>query len=165
MVILFDFDSVEECNSWIPINDVVMGGVSESRFEYVDSSTAAFSGSVSLENFGGFASVRSARSLYDLRKYDGLKLRVRGDGKQYKINLRTEAAPDGVQYQSVFEPQREVWTEIVVPFSEFVPMFRGARPQHAPVLDTGSICTFGIMISSKQKGVFRLDIDWIVAYP
>jgi monofunctional biosynthetic peptidoglycan transglycosylase len=141
-----------------------MGGVSDSKFEYFGLSTAIFTGRVSFENSGGFASVRSVPSLYDLREYEGLKLRVRGDGKEYKINLKTEATLDGVRYQAVFVPQREVWTEIVIPFSKFVPMFRRARVQHAPPLDTASIRTFGFLISNKQKGPFRLDIDWIGAY-
>jgi NADH dehydrogenase [ubiquinone] 1 alpha subcomplex assembly factor 1 len=164
-MVLFDFDSAAECNAWNPINDVVMGGVSVSRFEYVGPSAAMFAGRVSLDNSGGFASVRSAPSLYDLRDYEGLKLRVRGDGKKYKMNLRTEAATDGVQYQAVFEPRRAMWSEIMIPFSEFVPMFRGARVHHAPSLDTASLCTFGFLISNKQAGEFRMDIDWIGAYP
>jgi NADH dehydrogenase [ubiquinone] 1 alpha subcomplex assembly factor 1 len=164
MMILFDFDSEAACTSWIPVNDVVMGGVSHSRFDYVGESTAVFSGTVSLENSGGFASVRSAPSLYDLGKYAGLLLRVRGDGKKYKMNLKTEATLDGVQYQAVFETQQNVWTEIVIPFSKFVPMFRGVPAQHSPVIDTASICSFGFLISDKQGGAFQMEIDWICVY-
>ena len=164
-MILFDFHSEEECNAWKTINDFVMGGVSESRFEYSGASTAVFTGAVSLKNSGGFASVRSAPSLYNLRKYKGLKLRVRGDGKQYKINLRAEAAFDGVQYQAVFDSKRNEWIEISIPFRDFVPMFRGCLVNHAPQLDTSSICTFGILISGNQEGLFRLEIDWISVYP
>lgn len=83
-MILFDFNSESDCKSWHPINDVVMGGLSESRFEYAGASTAVFTGIVSLKNSGGFASVRITTSPYDLRKYEGLKLRVRGDGKSIK---------------------------------------------------------------------------------
>jgi NADH dehydrogenase [ubiquinone] 1 alpha subcomplex assembly factor 1 len=141
-----------------------MGGVSHSTFEYVGASTAAFSGIVSLENSGGFASVRSSSSLYDLRRYSGLLLRVRGDGKQYKVNLKTEAAFDGFQYQALFQSLSGEWTEIRIPFSEFVPMFRGARAPQAAQLDKASICSFGFLISDKQEGLFRLDIDRIGVY-
>lgn len=165
MMILFDFDSEAACNSWIPVNDVVMGGVSYSRFDYVGESNAVFSGSVSLKNSGGFASVRSTPSLYDLGKYAGLLLRVRGDGKKYKMNLKTEATLDGVQYQAVFETQQNVWTEIAIPFSKFVPMFRGVPAQHSPMIDRASLCSFGFLISDKQEGSFRMDIDWIRVYP
>jgi NADH dehydrogenase [ubiquinone] 1 alpha subcomplex assembly factor 1 len=164
-MILFDFDSEAACNSWVPINDVVMGGVSHSRFDYVGESTAKFSGAVSLKNSGGFASIRSTPSSYDLRTYAGLLLRIRGDGKQYKMNLKTEAALDGVQYQAVFETEAGAWIEIRMPFSKFVPMFRGVYAYDSPPLDTASICSFGLLISDKQAGPFRLDIDRISAYP
>ena len=134
MMILFDFDTEAACASWVPLNDVVMGGVSDSRFDYVGESTAKFSGTVSLKNSGGFASVRSIPSLHDLRKQSGLVLRVRGDGKRYKMNLKTEGALDGVQYQSVFQTQADSWTEIVLPFSTFVPVFRGKREFDSPPL-------------------------------
>jgi hypothetical protein len=142
-----------------------MGGVSYSRFHYAGESIAVFSGTVSLKNSGGFASIRSIPSSYDLRRYSGLQLRVRGDGKRYKMNLKTEAALDGVQYQAVFETQRDVWTEIMIPFSKFVPMFRGVHAYDSPPLDTASICSFGFLISDKQEGPFRMDIDRISAHP
>lgn len=164
-MILFNFSSESECNDWNSINDVVMGGVSESRFEYSGASTAVFTGAVSLKNSGGFASVRSAPSLYDLKKYRGVKLRVRGDGKQYKMNLKTDTALDGVQYQAIFETKRNEWTEIVIAFTDFVPLFRGGRVDNAPTVDASSVRSFGFLISGKQEGLFRLEIDWIGVYP
>jgi hypothetical protein len=161
---LFNFNSEPECNAWNTINDVVMGGVSESRFEYSGESTAVFTGAVSLKNSGGFASVRSAPSSYDLQKYGGVKLRVRGDGKQYKMNLKTDTAFDGVQYQAIFDTKPNEWTEISIAFIDFVPMFRGGRVNHAPAVDSSSVCSFGFLISGKQEGLFRLEIDWIGVY-
>lgn len=163
-MLLFEFDSEAECNLWTPINDVVMGGISYSTFEYIGESCAVFSGTVSLKNSGGFASVRSTPSPHDLTEYNGITLRVRGDGKEYKMNLRTEATLDGVQYQAVFETQKNVWSEFVIPFSGFVPMFRGTRLPSAAGLDIGNICSFGFLISSRQEGVFRLEIDRIGVY-
>jgi NADH dehydrogenase [ubiquinone] 1 alpha subcomplex assembly factor 1 len=162
---LFDFNSESECKSWNSINDVVMGGLSESRFEYAGASTAIFKGTVSLKNSGGFASVRILTSPYDLRKFEGLTLRVRGDGKEYKMNLKDDAAFDGIQHPAAFEPDRRQWTEITIPFSEFIPMFRGSRVNNAAPLDRSSICSFGFLISGKQEGVFQLEIDWIDTCP
>jgi hypothetical protein len=164
MKMLFDFDSEAACNLWMPVNDVVMGGVSHSKLEYIGASTGAFSGIVSLKNSGGFASVRTMTSLYDLGRYKGVMVRVRGDGKQYKMNLKTEAILDGVQYQAAFAPPQGVWSEVMLPFSKFLPMFRGARARLSPSLDTHSIHSFGFLISDKQEGAFRMEIDWIGAY-
>ena len=57
--ILFDFDSEEKSGQWYIVNDGVMGGISESEITLNDDGTATFRGDVSLENNGGFASVRA----------------------------------------------------------------------------------------------------------
>ena len=55
---LFDFSTATNAPAWQVVNDDVMGGVSTSRFS-VTNGVAVFRGEVSLENNGGFASVRS----------------------------------------------------------------------------------------------------------
>ena len=56
---LYDFSSEGAVEEWISINDVVMGGISTGGLERTPEGTAVFSGNVSLERNGGFASVRS----------------------------------------------------------------------------------------------------------
>ena len=101
--LLFDFARPEACSVFAPIDDAVMGGRSSSRLERGEG-FAVFRGVVSLAEGGGFASVRSAPARHDLSQADGLWLRVRGDGRTYKLNLRTEASFDGVSYQASFAP-------------------------------------------------------------
>ena len=52
----FEFHDSE--SAWRSIDDVVMGGLSSSRM-WVEQGRAVFDGELSLENNGGFASVRS----------------------------------------------------------------------------------------------------------
>lgn len=80
------------------------------------------------------------------------------------MNLRDDAAFDGIQYQATFTPERHQWTELTIPFSEFIPIFRGSRVNHAAAWDRSSICSFGFLISSEQEGAFRFEIDWIDMY-
>ena len=61
-----------------------------------------FVGEVSLDNNGELASIRTAPQQHDLAGATGIVLRVRGDGKRYRVNLRTNATFDGVQYQAGF---------------------------------------------------------------
>ena len=75
---------------WI-VNDGVMGGVSQSSLRH-DPQGMIFEGQVSLENNGGFASMRSSARFQ--RDAQVLELTTRGDGKRYKLILRTEAARD-----------------------------------------------------------------------
>ena len=55
---LFDFDSADAVSGWFSVDDRVMGGVSVSQMRYAGDGVARFSGDMSLENNGGFASVR-----------------------------------------------------------------------------------------------------------
>lgn len=52
---------------------------------------AVFSGMLILEG-GGFCGTRASNVNADLSGYDGIRLRVKGDGNRYKLNLRTADA-------------------------------------------------------------------------
>jgi monofunctional biosynthetic peptidoglycan transglycosylase len=158
---IVDFRTASE--SWRNIDDVVMGGLSSSEM-VIEDGVAVFRGDVSLDNYGGFASVRSAPADHDLSAYDGLVLRVRGDGKRYKVRLRTTAAFDGPSYQATIQPSPGDWEEIRVPFGDFEPIFRGRRVPGHPSLDPGEVKTFGLLIADKQAGPFRLELAWIAGY-
>jgi monofunctional biosynthetic peptidoglycan transglycosylase len=149
--------------TWPNINDGVMGGVSSGGMSAGDG-YATFRGTVSFENNGGFSSVRSPAAVHDLSSFDGLVLRVRGDGKRYGFRLKTDASFDGVSYQVEIEPPAGEWTEISVPFTDFIPVYRGRVVRDHPPLDPSRIATFGLIIS-RQAGPFRIDIESVRAYP
>jgi hypothetical protein len=160
---LIVFDFAPDAEPWPSIGDRVMGGRSQSRMRLADG-RAVFEGFVSFENGGGFASLRSRSAEHDLRGYDGLVLRVRGDGKAYGLRLRSTSSFDGVSYQAPLVAGSGRWVEVRLPFSAFRPTFRGRRVRDYPLLDPGTIKTFGLIISDRQEGPFRLEIDWIKAY-
>ncbi len=163
-LLITDFDRLGAANSWRVINDGVMGGVSSSTWNITDQDTAVFSGTVSLDNNGGFASVRSQVGTYNLSIYTGIVLRVRGDGKRYKLNLKTDAQFDSILYQAEFTTEKDNWQIIKLAFASFVPTYHGVVLSNAPGLDTAAVRTFGFLIADKQRGPFRLEIDWIKAY-
>ena len=94
---LFTFSGSEP--SWYTVDDRVMGGISSSVVR-VDPNLdhLTFSGNVSLENNGGFASTRSDWVGYDLRGYDGILMRVFGDGNVYRFRIRTSLTGPEVAY-------------------------------------------------------------------
>jgi len=163
-LLLIDFRTPESLESWGSIDDQVMGGVSRSGFTQSGSGAAVFSGNVSFEHHGGFASVRSIPGTYDLSIYSGLEIHVSGDGKSYKLSLTTDPRFESITYRARFETQSEKWKTIRIPFDKFQPTFRGQIVPDAPPLDPGSIRTFGLLISDRQKGEFRLEVKWIKAY-
>jgi monofunctional biosynthetic peptidoglycan transglycosylase len=162
--LVFDFAGADAVASWRSIDDRIMGGSSLSHPEYITGGGLRFRGMVSLDNGGGFASIRSPETNYVLESRDGLQLRVRGDGKRYRLGLRTDRFFDGICYQAEFHPQADAWVEITLPFSGFAPTHHGQRLSMAAPLDPGAIQSFGLFIAERQAGPFQLDIAWIKAY-
>jgi len=161
---LFTFDAPAQDEPWRIINDTVMGGRSSSRMAVTANGTGVFSGEVSLANNGGFAHTRSMAGPYDLSAYDGLAVRVRGDARRYDMTLKLDRAFDGTMYQTGFEVSPDGWQEIRLPFADFVPTYHGRQLTDRPPLDPAKIRTIGFIISDKQEGAFRLEVDWIRAY-
>lgn len=161
---IFDFDTDSGKMNWNIIDDGVMGGKSQSTFQILRSDVARFSGTVSLENNGGFASVRSAPQDHNLAGYTGIKIRVNGDGKIYKLRLKCDANFDGITYQAEFKTRDGEWLEVQLPFDEFIPVFRGRQLQNVGKLEPEAIQQIGFLISNKQAGKFELLVDWIKAY-
>lgn len=159
-LVLLDLRLGADRDALHPIDDAVMGGRSRSRVEPCGGG-AAFTGEVSLADGGGFASVRSAPRRWDLRGRSVLVLRVRGDGRRYKLNLRDDAALDGVTWQAPFDPPA-AWGEARVALSALEPRLRG-RPVAAPPLDRARVATVGLLVSDRQAGPFRLEVAWIAA--
>ena len=161
---LIDFLDVDESGTWWIVNDGVMGGLSRSEFKLTDEGTAVFQGNVSLENFGGFSSIRTNPRSFKLENYQGLLVRVKGDGKKYQLRLHADNRFDGIAYRYYFQTQPSTWLTIRVPFSEFVPVFRGRIMNNISPISPEQIQVIGFMISDKQAGPFRLEIDSIRAY-
>ena len=163
--ILFDFQAPNNSLAWQIVNDDVMGGVSTSSFQILTNGGAVFSGVVSLENNGGFASVRSAPARYNLITCGYFVIRLRGDGRRYKFTARTETGFNTPLYQCAFVTKRGEWEEHQLAFKDFVPTFRGRILTEVPPLDPGEITSVGLLISERQNGPFRLEVAWIKAAP
>jgi len=159
---MFDFTSTspDSTHAWRNVDDPVMGGVSESTFKRTDEG-AAFTGTLSLKQGGGFASVRAPEADYDLSEHDGLRLRLRGDGKRYWFTAYTTSGGP-VSYRLSIRPATE-WTTVRVPFAELTPYRRGTRMPDAPPFDPSQIRTVGFLIADEQDGPFRLEVAWIRA--
>jgi hypothetical protein len=143
-------------DSWI-VNDGVMGGVSQSSLRQ-DIDSMLFEGVVSLENNGGFASMRSS-----VRFPQGtqlIELFAKGDGKRYKLVLRTELAPR-VTYVADFIAL-PTWQTYRFNLSQFKSTFRG-RDVNAPTLSFSDVIDFGILISNNQAGSFAIQLKTLTS--
>lgn len=161
-MLVCDFKSI--CLKWANVNDVVMGGVSDSAMQLTPDGTAVFAGNLSLKNSGGFASVRTVLERRKYADFAGFQIRVKGDGKRYSFRARNDDRFDGVVYKFDFETAPDEWIEIDLPFAGFVPSFRGRTLNDALPLDNANIVQIGLLISNKQEGAFRLEVERIEAY-
>jgi hypothetical protein len=161
-VTLFDFGAGGAA-PWSPQDDGVMGGRSRSQFR-VAGGLGVFEGYVSLENNGGFCSVRSPAGDFRLGGFDGIELRLRGDGKRYGFNLRAGGGWgfNRARYERYFETQAGVWQQIVLPFDQLLPTVMGTIVGPAGA-DARRVAQFGFIIQHKQAGRFRLEIESIRA--
>jgi len=163
--LLFDFQVATNQPVWQVVNDDVMGGVSTSHFEAFSNRVAVFKGVVSLENNGGFASVRSSPALQDLSGCGCFLVRLRGDGHRYKFTVRTATGFDAPLYQCGFVTKRNEWEEHRLVFKDFVPTFRGRTLTDVPPLNPANVVSVGLLIADKQEGPFRLEMSWVKVLP
>jgi hypothetical protein len=161
--LLFDFQATTNSPTWQVVNDDVMGGVSTSQFQRLTNGGAVFSGVVSMENNGGFASVRSSPVRENLNGTDAFVFRVRGDGRRYKFTVRTGSGFNAPNYQAELMTKRGEWEELRLALKDFVPMFRGRVLIDVPPLNLAKVTSLGFLISDKQEGSFKLEVAWIKA--
>ena len=150
--VLFDFSDPRSVALWNPIDDGVMGGVSRSRFRHAPAGHAVFAG------HGGFASVRCQPCDLGRKGVVADLLEVRGDGKRYKLNLRTDNSFDGVNYQARLEAPAAIWTTCRLASADFLPSWRGRPVPDAAPLDTARLRQIGLMIADRQQGPFALAV-------
>ena len=158
---LFRFNASNSVDAWASVDDRVMGGCSTSCLRYDPTGHAVFEGTVKPDNNGGFASVRTQAMDLGVTSAHAYVLKVNGDGKRYKFNLRMEDHFDGVTYQTGFVPPTGDWGFLYLPVSGFTATFRGRPVPGAPSLDTALVRQVGFMIADRQMGAFSLKVQAI----
>lgn len=191
---VFDFTKESaDFAAWGSLDDVVMGGVSKSQLVPVPSEAedgakgeaesdrgsryqALFTGVVSTENSGGFSSVRTQNfePPFNLSGYEGIRLRIKGDGQRYKFIARNSAGWDSPAYIYSFDTPPQQWCWVDVPFAQMVPTFRARSVPDATPFDPAKIYSFQLMLSKFEydrqlnpnfsPGPFSLAIERISAY-
>lgn len=159
---LDNFEGGEAKLRWQAVNDGVMGGLSKGRPIIQKNSKMIFKGKISLDNNGGFSSIRSFGATYDLGKYLGFELRVKGDGRMYYLTARNPG-PRMLAYWSPITPIKDKWVTIRIPFAAFYATLFG-RKISGIKFDPQRVSSVGFMLYDKREGDFELEIDWIRAY-
>lgn len=158
---LYSFQLTSERQSWFPLNDDVVGGRSTSIARFSKQNTLLFEGKLVYERQQGFASIRSQSEPFDLSRTKALRLRVKGDGKRYLINISSSSFIADPGYQADFVTIADKWQEVSIPLEAFKPAFDSQYSKDT--LNLAAIKTIGVIITNQASGDFRLEVDWIKA--
>jgi NADH dehydrogenase [ubiquinone] 1 alpha subcomplex assembly factor 1 len=158
-----DFAAADAARQWQVVNDGVMGGASDGRFKITPEKTLEFVGTLSLENNGGFASVRTKPTDVDIKAGDTLVVRVRGDGREYVLNIYTKSRRMAFSYRAPLPTKKDEWTEVSVPLKEFIPTAFGRQVQGMGPVEPDQINGLGFMLSDKKPGKFQMQVEWVKA--
>jgi len=171
--VLFDWADVTraaaDADRFGPLDDGIMGGTSTSTLRAVGGDgdddggrgpCALFSGTLRTANRGGFAQARARLDPpLNLNGYDGLALAVRGDGRDYKVNLKNGDVPE-VTFQAQFRtaPDDGRWHRVSLPWAAFLPVRRGrllhgdGAEAYGRSLDTTALSSVAVLCSKLSAG-------------
>lgn len=157
-MVLFDFNANSNVSKWNIVDDGVMGGLSNGNFKLNEKGHGVFSGYISLENNGGFSSLRYETDRLNVSKFTKAILSIKGDGKIYQFGIKSNKS-DYVSYIYEFETS-DNWMTVEVPFEKMSPQFRG-RKLNMPNYEGGTIAEVTFLIGNKKEESFKLLIDKI----
>ncbi|WP_426429742.1 CIA30 family protein [Winogradskyella sp. HB-48] len=156
---LFQFSSESNVNNWKILDDVVMGGRSNGDFKINKDGHGEYSGNVSLDNNGGFSSLRYYFETTDTSEYSKFKIRLKGDGKSYQFRTKN-SLNQSHSYIYKFETINE-WQTIEIPFNAMYASFRGYRLD-IPNFKGDKMEEIAFLIGNKKEESFKLVIDSII---
>lgn len=155
---IFDFNKESTIQNWYVVNDIIMGGKSRSQFNINSDGLGVFEGEISLENNGGFSSVRYQFKKTEVTKYTKIKIRLKGDGKDYQFRVKDKSS-NYYSYITIFSTTEE-WQNIEINLKDMYPSFRGRRLK-SPNFSHNYIEQIVFLIGNKKNERFKLIIDSI----
>jgi len=152
--VLANFAEPEAIDGWFVQNDTVMGGVSSSTVKW-DDGDLVFSGVLSTENNGGFASTRGPiLEAITEPVFDAISVESQGDGRTYLLQVRT----DTDSYIQRFTPQSTMANSTLA-LDDFVATDWRLEPlANRPPLTSNAIRQLAIYLLDKQVGEFVLRV-------
>lgn len=157
-LLIFDFNPKSDLENWVIVDDDVMGGKSSGSFGLSPDGHGVFKGLISLENNGGFSSLRYNFERIQMENYTKIVLKIKGDGKKYQFRIKSDSG-DYYSYVSTFATSGD-WQEIEIPLKNMYPSFRG-RKLDKPNFSGDHMEEIAFLIGNKKEEEFQLLIDKI----
>ena len=157
-----DFGKNLNGNTWYVVNDGVMGGLSQSQIKFEDN-YIEFSGTTSLKNNGGFASMRSESVQLDLSNYTNVKMRYKTNSNRsfgLRLGLHNAYYMPNLTYK--FSSTSNEWKTLEIPLTDFS-VYRMGNPiqKNVDIEKVKDVIRIGIMLNDKKEEEFKLLIDYI----
>ncbi|WP_034057937.1 CIA30 family protein [Lacinutrix jangbogonensis] len=155
---IFDFTKEANISNWRIVDDVVMGGRSSGNFALNKDGHGKFSGKVSIENNGGFSSLRYDMDAIDVSNHTKVSIKLKGDGKAYQFRIKHNKY-ERYSYITAFTTSG-TWETITINLKDMYPAFRG-RTLNYPNFNKNNIEELAFLIGNKKAESFELLIDSI----
>jgi hypothetical protein len=156
--LIFDFNHNANITDWKIVDDVVMGGRSNGQFKIDSDGNGIFSGDVSVENNGGFSSVRYQFEKINTNKESKVIIRLKGDGKEYQFRIKNNRNTY-YSYITNFKTSGD-WENIIINLKDLYPSFRG-QTMNIPNFAGNSLEEIVFLIGNKKNETFTLVLDRI----
>lgn len=156
--VLFDFTTTSNLKNWRIVDDGVMGGRSNGNFSLNEAGYGEFSGLISLDNNGGFSSVRYNFKKVSVYENSKICIKLKGDGKEYQFRIK-QNSNDYYSYILPFKTSGE-WETVELNLNDMYPSFRG-RKLNMPNFSEDSIEELVFLIGNKKEESFKLLLDTI----
>ncbi len=149
---------------WRIVNDGVMGGLSSSEATVNDKDKIIFTGNISLENNGGFTSLRSQINNFNFENFSGIEININGGGKNFSISMKETAEFTGYYYTAQFATNVDDYSLINIPFDQFKLKYFGKEISSQNKIPLNKIKQVSILIGDEQSGNFIAEIDYVKLY-
>jgi NADH dehydrogenase [ubiquinone] 1 alpha subcomplex assembly factor 1 len=159
---MFDFGNTgcENCN-WFVVVDGVMGGRSSAEL-VTRHNSMVLSGDISLENRGGFASIRTPYRDYDLSQFTHVVIRYRSTGQSFAFTLSNYRRFYLPRFKHILPNTNGVWSEVELTFENFKKTRFSDELGDGPTpSELERIIRLGLISNDKVAGLFSLEVDYI----
>lgn len=159
--LVFEFGEDSNTMDWYIVNDGVMGGLSQSKVEYTAESLK-FSGRVSLENNGGFASIRSPFRAFDLSQFETVKIKYRSTNQDLGFVFAPYRRWYYPNYKIILTQTDDNWKIAEFNLKDFKEYKIGKLTGNTISEDLlQNIIRLGLITQTKSAGPFTFEIEYI----
>ena len=158
---MYDFGNNKTGQEWYVINDGVMGGLSQGKLS-LTKDYLHYEGRVSLENNGGFASIRAPYGEYDLTPYKSVEIRYKSTSYDFAFVLENRQRFYEPTYKHNLPSTNNKWVTLKMNLVDFggYQLGRKLNTQLTKQIQS-EIIRMGFISNEKRAGDFDLSIDYI----